>query len=265
MEGENQMKKLMIAFAMFSMLHLTGTSSFAIVECGDVYPPDSFPGGGDCGDGVVNEFDILEEIDFYLGLTEPTECQKARADMPNGKPPYCGNPAGSPNCESDGMINIFDVLVVNDKALGQANCCDYCNQSTEDSDGDGIIDSLDNCPETPNGTDMGTCAKTISGVVIGTEIACTDNGYCGTGEICQMEQSDWNQNGIGDVCECYADCNCDKIINSADLLILKQEFDRNDCENNLCQADCNANGKVDFSDLKIMKVQYFRDDCPLCP
>jgi hypothetical protein len=41
-------------------------------------------------------------------------------------PPYCGNPPGTPNCDSDGDIDIFDVLVMIDKALGKMNCCDYC-------------------------------------------------------------------------------------------------------------------------------------------
>jgi hypothetical protein len=100
--------------------------------CGDIYPQDCEFGGpcgdnGVCGDGVVDLFDILEAIDIILGLQEATLCQIGNADVPNGMPPYCGSPAGTPNCESDGDIDIFDVLVMIDKALGKANCCDYCN------------------------------------------------------------------------------------------------------------------------------------------
>jgi hypothetical protein len=98
--------------------------------CGDIYPQDCL--GGDCasqvcGDGVVDLFDILEAIDIILGLQIPTLCQIDNADVPNGMPPYCGNPPGDPNCETDGDVDIFDVLVMIDKALGKSNCCDYCS------------------------------------------------------------------------------------------------------------------------------------------
>ena len=97
--------------------------------CGDIYPQDCI--GGECadevcGDGVVDLFDILEAIDIILGLQEATLCQISNADVPNGMPPYCGNPPGDPNCETDGDVDIFDVLVMIDKALGKANCCDFC-------------------------------------------------------------------------------------------------------------------------------------------
>ena len=69
---------------------------------------------------------LLEAIDIILGLQIPTDCQLGNGDVPNGMPPYCGNPPGTPNCEGDGDIDIFDVLVMIDKALGKANCCDYC-------------------------------------------------------------------------------------------------------------------------------------------
>ena len=99
--------------------------------CGDIYPQDCIGGPcGDeqaCGDGVVDLFDILEAIDIILGLQIATPCQLENADVPNGMPPYCGNPPGDPNCETDGDVDIFDVLVMIDKALGKLNCCDYCN------------------------------------------------------------------------------------------------------------------------------------------
>ena len=117
-------------------------------NCGDIYPQDCIGGpcGGDlsCGDGVVDLFDILEAVDIILGLQDPTCCQIDNGDVPNGMPPYCGEPAGTPNCQNtsdlDGLgacdpydiasyidrVSIFDVLVIIDKALGKSNCCDYC-------------------------------------------------------------------------------------------------------------------------------------------
>jgi hypothetical protein len=92
--------------------------------CGDVYPQGCFPAC--CGDGVVDLFDVLEIDDIIQGLQTPTACQLRNGDVPNGTPPYCGNPPGSTNCESDGDIDIFDRRVIYDKALGKMNCCDYC-------------------------------------------------------------------------------------------------------------------------------------------
>ena len=87
------------------------------MACGDVYPRDCLPNDPNCGDGVVDIFDILEEIDFVLGIIDPSDCQITRADVPTGTPPYCTPP--------DGIIDIFDVLVIIDMALGKPNCCDY--------------------------------------------------------------------------------------------------------------------------------------------
>jgi hypothetical protein len=79
-------------------------------SCGDVYPAK------DCGDGEVNIFDILEEIDIVLGITEPSACQAEQANVPTSLPPECVDP--------DDDINLFDVLVIIDKALDNPNCCD---------------------------------------------------------------------------------------------------------------------------------------------
>ncbi len=98
--------------------------------CGDIYPQDCIGGTCGaltcCGDGVIDLFDILEAVDIILNLQIATDCQLANGDVPNGMPPYCGNPPGTPNCQGDGDIDIFDVLVMIDKALGKMNCCDYC-------------------------------------------------------------------------------------------------------------------------------------------
>jgi hypothetical protein len=95
--------------------------------CGDLYPRDCLdPGCAPCGDGVVNLFDILEMVDIILGFVEPTPCQVDNGDVPNGMPPYCGSPAGTTNCLANDVVDIYDLLVIIDMALGKANCCDYC-------------------------------------------------------------------------------------------------------------------------------------------
>jgi hypothetical protein len=85
--------------------------------CGDVYPRESEPEIPTCGDGVVDIFDLLEEIDFALGKEVPSACQLPRADVPTGTPPNCTDP--------DTDVDIFDILVIINMALGKPNCCDY--------------------------------------------------------------------------------------------------------------------------------------------
>ena len=63
---------------------------------------------------------------------------------------------------------------------------------------------------------------------------------------------------------CYADCNCDTKVNLADLVIMKQEFNRSDCATIPCQADCNYDDKVNLADLVMMKGEFNRTDCPPC-
>ncbi len=110
------------------------SGDICFIMCGDVYPRDCLSSDPNCdrpncGDGVVDIFDILEEIDFALGIVGAYDpgnpnagenmslCQTLRADVPTGTPPYCSDP--------DGTIDVLDVLVIIDMALGKANCCDY--------------------------------------------------------------------------------------------------------------------------------------------
>ena len=91
----------------------SGTFCFTSDSWGDVYPE------GTCGDGQVDIFDILEEIGFALGSDSPIPCQFVAGDVPNGTPPNCVQP--------DEYIDILDVLVVIEKALGINNCADGFN------------------------------------------------------------------------------------------------------------------------------------------
>jgi len=143
-----------------------------------------------------------------------------------------------------------------------------------DNDCDGIPDTSDSCPETPNSPNLGTCVKTSVNIVRGYRvrdpksfITCTSDADCeATGGTCQLKQGDCNENGCGDVCECYADYNDDLKVTGADLLILKNEYGRFDCsEGNPCYADSNEDGKVTGADLFILENEYGRFDCSACP
>jgi hypothetical protein len=86
--------------------------------CGDVCPPDDpLIDGWDCGDGVVDIYDIMCALDLALTAVVPDDCQLPRADVPTGTPPICVDP--------DGEINILDIMVITDMALNRPDCCTF--------------------------------------------------------------------------------------------------------------------------------------------
>ena len=240
---------------------------------GDIFPPPSSPLAMDCGDGDVNYYDILEAIDIARGIIVPTPCQLIHGDTPNGIPPYCGNPPGNPNCETDGDIDIFDALVIRDHALEISNCYDYCSGNTEciaDQDCDEVIDSEDNCLSTPNGPGVGTCIEGNR-----KESTCADDGACGSGGICSMDQQDNfppGGNGIGNACECEGDFDSNGSVDGYDVRVFKADYGRNQfnavCSNeNPCKGDFDCDGDVDSADAAILKQDFgrnpFKNPCPL--
>jgi hypothetical protein len=106
--------------------------------------------GSSCGDGDVDIFDILLEVDFALGTKTPDACQKGtRSNVPTGTPPYClapdencsvtqqtcdlclgyvvPPPVGPDVCVNDlpFQIDILDIMVIIDMALERQDCCSY--------------------------------------------------------------------------------------------------------------------------------------------
>ena len=139
-----------------------------------------------------------------------------------------------------------------------------------DSDNDGIFDSEDNCPNHPNGPNLGTCIQGTLGEV------CSDSGECGTNGLCSMNQEDnfpLDGNECGDACECEANFDDDDNQDGSDAAIFKEDFGRNTyndpcslstpCTGNL---DCDDN--VDGSDAAKFKEDFGRNSynnpCPSC-
>ncbi len=80
-----------------------------------------------------------------------------------------------------------------------------CCYEDDDYDCDSIPDVEDNCPETPNGPNLGTCIYGWSEMV-----TCTTDDACGADGICSTNQED-EGDGVGDVCDnCPNDYNPDQ-------------------------------------------------------
>ena len=112
----------------------------------------------------------------------------------------------------------------------------------------------------------------IGGVVTsyqvdGDFITCISDDDCAaTDGTCGEEQGDYNENGVGDVCECYANIDDDLEIGLFDLIIMKNEHGTSGCDpvtqETCCQADIDGDGEVGLFDLIIMKNQYGGSGCP---
>jgi hypothetical protein len=142
--------------------------------CGDIYPPEITPGAGDCGDGVVDLFDVLESIDIIFDIKTANDCQIFHGDIPNGTPTYCGNPAGVYNCETDGDLGILDTLVLINKASGKENCCNFCFSNIEctfDED----CDDGNSCTDDRCNPNLGC---------VNIPVDCDDGDYCTGVEYC---------------------------------------------------------------------------------
>jgi hypothetical protein len=86
------------------------------------------------------------------------------------------------------------------EGLGGAEIFRLISPNSDSGDWDGVPDVDDNCPETPNGPDGGTCAQ---GTYLGDP--CTVGGVnaseCGDDGFCSMDQEDTDSDGVGDVCD----------------------------------------------------------------
>lgn len=218
-------------------------------------------------------------------LTLPQTCEDAQTC--DGTPDVCTNDT----CGSDFLCDHTPNTAVCDDGLycttmdrcsggvcvgtgDPCGTCEMCQEQTQqcvtctnDCDCDGVLDAApDNCNAIQNGFLYGTCARLLGGVVAGTGVLCTSDDDCGFDAVCEKSQQDFNGNGIGDVCECYADTNCDTKVNLTDLVKMKSEFNRTNCSPSIpCYADCNDDDKVNLTDLVIMKGQFNRTDCAPCP
>jgi hypothetical protein len=170
--------------------------------------------------------------------------------------------------QSDGTV-----VAVGENGVGQCDVHWWDLGMPEDSDNDGVPDTLDNDPLIPNGPEEGTCVKDIGVVVVSYKagepeefITCTINDDCtATNGYCEQDQGDWNGNGTSDVSECYADFDGNNDVDPADLLILKSCFGKTFAAPGCGEVDINNDGIISTWDLLIFMNQSGRSGCPPLP
>ena len=106
---------------------------------------------------------------------------------------------GLPATDIDGQQRIIDGDD-NGSATVDMGADEYSNPFM-DSDGDGIADNDDNCPNKPNGPNLGTCSASSDkpGINCTSDADCA-NG-CSSNGLCIKDQRDADGDNIGDVCD----------------------------------------------------------------
>jgi hypothetical protein len=114
-----------------------------------------------------------------------------------------------------------------------------------DSDGDGVCDSVDNCPAKPNPDQKDTDGDGVGDVC--------DN--CPT--VPNRDQKDSNGNGVGDACEATCDVDNDGDVDQLDLSLIS----RNRGKPVPSIYDTNKSGKIDPADVKFCVPLCTRPNC----
>ncbi|MCH2136956.1 MAG: hypothetical protein MK101_10315, partial [Phycisphaerales bacterium] len=170
-------------------------------------------------DAAIDCIAFIEEVDDY---SDHVYCSTTVG------PDNVYTPGGArkcPDADGDWYDNGFNAADFVDTP-GAANYCDFT-----DSDGDGVIDGQDNCPDMAN-PDQADCDGD------------------GIGDVCAIADgisSDCNDNGTPDNCE--DDCNFNGVPDDCDVA----DGTSSDCDGNgipdECDPDCNANGQADACDI----------------
>ncbi len=212
------------------------------------------PGADDWGPGAfaaptVSDFNAMSVCTDPVGpcctgntcsMLNDADCTAAGGTLTLGlntvdNPVTCGDT----DCDGDGVIASLD------------NCPDIANPTQTNSDADSHGDACDNCPTTDNEDQANGDADSFGD-------AC-DNCPAVTNE----DQANGDADTFGDVCDnCPADDNQDQLNSDTDTL--GDACDNCPLVDNEDQADCGANGVGDACDVNT-DGDILTDECDNCP
>jgi len=179
-----------------------GLENVSVISCTD-------DGAGGCIAGPPFENVSLENGEFCFGCLDDADCDDGEYCTGDetcvGR--VCQAGSGDP-CSPDHICN------------EEIDACEF------DTDQDGLFDGLDNCPNHPNGPELGTC---LYGTVGET---CTSNQQCNG--FCDMNQEDNyppGGNDIGDACECEGDFDRNGEVDADDVTKFLEDFGRGQFNN----------------------------------
>jgi hypothetical protein len=152
-------------------------------------------------DGVLDATPWTAIVDLIALIEEdnPPTATEYHYGPPTVGPDGPFVPGHAYRCTPDGTWSVGDFDLAVTDTPGEENLA--CG---EDSDGDGIPDFLDNCPDHPN-PDQADCdgdgAGDVCEIAEGTADDCNDNGIPDDCEVEQLISPDCNDNGIPDDCD----------------------------------------------------------------